>query len=77
MLYFIVSTLILAALLFIPMSKLIWALSVRRLQKKTNQELDKQELAGQMSRARFISIIVSLAFSFLFNLNLIGLPTNG
>ena len=64
-------------MLFIPMSKLIWVLSVRRLQKKTNHELNEQELAGQMSRARFISIFVSLVFSFLFNLNLIGLPTNG
>ncbi|MEJ2142361.1 MAG: hypothetical protein P8Y24_08405 [Gammaproteobacteria bacterium] len=74
MTYFIVSVLILAALLFIPMSKLIWVLSVRRLQKKTNTELDEQELAGQMSRARFISVFVCLIFSFLFNLNLIGLP---
>lgn len=74
MMYFIVSVLILAALLFIPMSKLIWVLSVRRLQKKTRRELNEQELAGQMARARFISVFVCLIFSFLFNLNLIGLP---
>lgn len=74
MMYFIVSVLILAALLFIPMSKLIWVLSVRRLQKKTQRELNEQELAGQMARARFISVFVCLIFSFLFNLNLIGLP---
>jgi len=77
MTYFILSVLILAALLFIPMSKLIWALSVRRMQKKINRELDNNEKDGQLSRARFISVFVSLAFSFLFNLNLIGLPTNG
>jgi len=77
MTYFILSVFILAALLFIPMSKFIWALSVRRLQKKTNNELGQQELDGQLSRARFISVFVCLAFSFLFNLNLLGLPTNG
>ena len=75
MTYFVISVLILAALLFIPMSKLIWVLSVRHLQKKTNAELNDEELAGQMSRARFISIFVSLIFSYLFNHNLIGLPS--
>ena len=74
MMTFIIYVLILAALLFYPMSKLIWVLSVRRLQKKTNQELNEQELAGQMSRARFISLFVCLSFSFLYNLNTIGLP---
>lgn len=74
MTYFIGSVLILAVLLFIPMSKLIWVLSVRRLQKKTNTELNEQELSGQMSRARFVSVFVSLIFSFLFNINLLGLP---
>ena len=77
MLFFLVSVIILAALLFIPVSKLIWVISVRRLQRKLNRELNETELAGQMTRARFISIFVSLIFSYLFNLNMIGLPTNG
>ncbi len=75
--YFLLSVLVLAALLFFPISKLIWVLSVRRMQRKLNRELDATELAGQMTRARFVSIFVSLLFSYLFNLNLIGLPTNG
>ena len=77
MLYFLVSVFVLALLLFFPISKLIWTLSVRRLQRKLNRELNETELAGQMTRARFVSIFVSLLFSYLFNLNLIGLPTNG
>jgi hypothetical protein len=77
MLYFLVSVLVLAALLFFPVSKLIWVFSVRRLQRKLNRELTQTEIAGQMNRARFISIIVSLLFSYLFNISLIGLPTNG
>lgn len=75
--YFLVSVIVLALLLFFPISKLIWVLSVRRLQRKLNRELDATELAGQMTRARFVSIFVSLLFSYLFNLNMIGLPTNG
>lgn len=77
MLYFLVSVFVLALLLFFPISKLIWTLSVRRLQRKLNRELNETELAGQMTRARFVSIFVSLLFSYLFNLNMIGLPTNG
>lgn len=75
--YFLISVIVLAALLFFPVSKLIWVFSVRRMQRKLNRELNQTELAGQMTRARFISIFVSLLFSYLFNLNLIGLPTNG
>ena len=77
MLYFLVSVVVLALLLFFPISKLIWTFSVRRLQRKLNRELNETELTGQMTRARFLSIFVSLLFSYLFNLNLIGLPTNG
>ena len=77
MLFFLVSVIVLAVLLFIPVSKLIWVISVRRLQRKLNRDLNETELAGQMTRARFISIFVSLLFSYLFNLNLIGLPTDG
>ena len=77
MLYFLLSVVVLAVLLFFPISKLIWVFSVRRLQRKLKRELNETEIAGQMTRARFLSIFVSLLFSYLFNLNLIGLPTNG
>jgi len=77
MLNFIVWVVLLAALLFWPMSKLIWVMSVRRLQRKLARELDEQEIAGQMNRARVISVFVSLLFSFLYNLSTIGLPESG
>lgn len=76
MMFFILSVLVLAALLFIPVSKLIWVFSVRRLQRKTKTELSQTEIDGQLSRARFISIFLCLIFSFLFNLQIIGLPGN-
>ena len=77
MMYFIISVLVLAALLFIPVSKLIWVVSVRRLQRKTKTELTQAEIDGQLNRARFLSIILCLIFSFLFNMQIIGLPANG
>lgn len=77
MVYFAVSVLVLAALLFLPVSRMIWVLSVRRLQRKLNVELGDEDLRGQLARARFLAVLVSLLFSFLFNLNLMGIPGNG
>jgi len=74
MLNFIIWVLLLAALLFWPMSKLIWVLSVRRLQRKLERTLDETEIAGQMNRARIIGALVSIVFSFLYNLSILGPP---
>ena len=76
-LWFLISVAVLAALLFIPVSKLIWVLSVRRLQRQSGRELSEVELEGQLRRARVIAAFVTLIFSFLFNANLLGLPGNG
>jgi hypothetical protein len=77
MVYFTVSVLVLAALLFLPVSRMIWVLSVRRLQRKLNVELAHDGVRGQLARARFLAVLVSLLFSFLFNLNLLGIPGHG
>ncbi len=74
---FILWILVLAALLFWPMSKLVWVLSVRRLQRKLSRPLDEKEVAGQITRARVISVFVSLLFSFLYNASTIGFPGDG
>lgn len=77
MLNFTVWVLLLAALLFWPIAKLVFVLSVRRLQRKLSRELDEKEMAGQLNRARIISVFASLLFSYLYNLNTIGLPGSG
>ena len=77
MLIFTLWVLLLAALLFWPMSKLIFVLSVRRLQRKLDRQLDDKEMAGQLNRARVVSVLASLLFSFLYNLNTLGLPGSG
>ena len=75
--FFVVSVLLLAVLLFFPVSKLIWALSVRRLQRKMQRELSEQETQGQLRRARILAVFIAVIFSFLFNAHLIGVPSNG
>jgi hypothetical protein len=68
--YFLGSVLLLAVLLYIPVSKMVWVLSVRRLQRKVSRELSQKEIHGQLNRARMISIVLVLIFSYLFNSNL-------
>lgn len=70
--YTLISVLVLAALLFYPVNKLVWVLSVHRLQRKLKRELNPGEIAGQQRRARFISIFLVLIFAYLFNLTTAG-----
>ena len=70
--YFYISFLVLALLLFFPASKMIWVLSVRRLQRKTGRELTPEEIAGQKRRARFIAVLLVAVFSWFFNMQLLG-----
>ncbi|MBW8054783.1 MAG: hypothetical protein FVQ76_05645 [Nitrospira sp.] len=77
MVYFTVSVLILTALLFFPVSKLVWVLSVRRLERRLKRKLSEEEIDGQLRRARLITVILALLFSFLFSANIIGIPANG
>ena len=74
---FIIWVIALAALLFYPVSKLIWVFSVRRLQRKLDRELSDEEINGQRNRARIIAAFVVLLFSVLYNLNTLGVPGGG
>lgn len=72
--WFWLSVVVLAALLFFPASNLIFVVSVRREQRKVKRELDHAEMLGQKRRARFVAFFLCLIFSYLFCLNLIGMP---
>lgn len=74
--YFYFSVALLALLLFFPASRLIWVLSVRRLQRRLGRDLSSAEIEGQRSRARVIAILLVIVFSWLFNLQLLG-PAGG
>ena len=77
MLYYLISTAALTALLFFPVSRLVWVLSVRRLERRTKRRLDADERHGQRRRACFIAFFVVVAFSALFNMQFAGLIGNG
>lgn len=71
--YYLITTLLLALLLYFPVAKMIWVLSVRRLERKTERLLSEAERQGQLTRARVIGALISLLFAALFNLNLLEL----
>jgi hypothetical protein len=77
MVYYAVTTAILAALLFVPTAKLIWVLSVRRLERRTRQPLSEAERRGQLRRARVIAAVVTVVFAALFNWQLLGIFERG
>ncbi len=64
-------TLALAVALWWPVSRMIWVLSVRRLQRKLARELGAEEIEGQKRRAWVLSAALSLLFSALFNYRLL------
>lgn len=71
--YYWLSVAVLAALLFVPVARLVWVLSVRRLERRLGHPLDERERDGQRNRARFIAAIVCLVFSALFNYQILGM----
>jgi hypothetical protein len=75
--YYWVSVAVLAGLLFWPVSKLVWVLSVRRLERKLGQPLSEQDRLGQLNRARFLATVVCVAFSALFNWQILDMSSHG
>ncbi len=70
--YFLFWFLLVAVLLYFPVTQWIWVLSVRRLQRKMERELSEEELAGQKQRARVIAAVICPVFSFFFNSATLG-----
>ena len=70
--YFYFSVALLALLLFFPVRRMIWVLSVRRLQRRQRRELTGAELQEQRVRAGFVAVLLVVAFSWLFNLQVLG-----
>jgi len=67
----------LALALFLPISKLVWVMSVRRLERRLGRPLSDRDRLGQLNRARFVAIIVCVAFSALFNYHLLDMSRHG
>jgi len=75
--YYWISVALLAALLFVPVSRLVWVLSVRRLERRLGQALSDQERLGQRNRARVLAAIVCVVFSALFNYRILDMSAHG
>ena len=75
--FFFACVIILAAALFVPVSRFIWVMSVRRLERKSQRELTDEERNGQHRRARILALVVTVIFSILFNISTLGLPQSG
>ena len=69
-LFFLAGIVFLSIALYFPVTKMIWVLSVRRLERKYKKKLTDVERKLQLNRARFISIILVIIFSYFFNLKL-------
>lgn len=67
------SVAVLVALLFVPVTRMIWALAVRRLERRRGDTLSIDERRGQLNRARFIALMVCVLFSALFNFQILAM----
>ena len=57
--------LLLSAVLFFPVRKLIWVLYVRKKQK-TQQSVSEEEKIGLKKRATFTAILLCVVFSYIY-----------
>ena len=56
---------LLSAVLFFPIRKLIWILYVRKKQK-TQQSVSEEEKIGLKKRATFTAILLCIIFSYIY-----------
>jgi hypothetical protein len=68
-----VSVVVLTALLLWPVSKLVWVLSARRLERRLGHPLSEREREGQRGRAWFLAIVLCSIFSALFNYQILDM----
>jgi len=71
--FYVLNVIILSLLLYYPVNKLIFVLSVRRLEKKIGKQLNNIQKSGQLKRSRFISILLIIIFPCLFNINILDI----
>ena len=71
--FYVLNVIILSLLLYYPVNKLIFVLSVRRLERKIGKQLNNIQKSGQLRRSRFISILLIIIFSCLFNINILDI----
>ena len=61
------SSLVLALLLFFPVEKMLWVLRIRSAERRLKRTINQEERDEERRKARSISGIIVISFSFLFN----------
>ncbi len=61
------SSLVLALLLFFPVEKMLWVLRIRSAERRLKRATNQEERDEERRKARSISGIIVICFSFLFN----------
>jgi hypothetical protein len=69
---FLLFTLILALLLFLPVSRLAWALDRRRRRRIVGRELTEAESDASLGRARTITALLVLGLSVVLYLGFVA-----
>ena len=71
-LWYLVTTLVLAAVLYKPVKKVIVAGRIRRTERKLGRDLAEEEMAAIEKKAIPLAVMIVMTFSFLFNKVLMG-----
>ena len=61
------SSMVLAILLFFPVEKMLWVLRIRSTERRLKRATNQEEREEERRKARPISGIIVISFSFLFN----------
>jgi hypothetical protein len=71
-LWYGITSLVLAAALFFPVSRLLWVWRVRLLERRLKRQSTAAERHVELRRARLIGGVIALTVAFLFNRMLMG-----
>ena len=65
--WFWITTWLLAVLLYLPVHRLIWVMRVRRLEARTGNKPTDEEVEALRLKTRIIAGIIVVTFAYLFN----------
>ncbi len=65
--WFWITTWLLAILLYFPVHRLIWVMRLRRLEARTGNKATDEEVAALRLRTRLVAGFIVLSFAYLFN----------
>ena len=67
LLWFWITTWLLAILLYFPVHRLIWVMRVRRLEARTGSKPTDEEIETLRVKTRIVTGLIVLTFAYLFN----------